>query len=161
MEDERILHPDIDQMSPSRAGSIQARLVQLSVEQAKLLSPKRVIRRVGKGSSFKNGYSPQFMVLKASLHAHVDIRRLIWKHTRERSDKDGELDYILSQWRSKRLRFEEQGTHTLKATYSHVVVRSRTSCTKISTRKSQTSANTCMVGNDNNSAWQCRSGYET
>jgi hypothetical protein len=97
VESERILHPDIDQMAPAQAGCIQARLVQLSVEQAKLLSPKRVIIRTGKGFSFKNGYSPQFLVLKASLHAHVDIRQLLWKHTRERSDKDGELEYILHQ----------------------------------------------------------------
>ncbi len=67
VENERILYPDIDQMLPYQAGCIQARLVQMSVEQAKLLSPKRIIRRIGKGSSFKNGYSPQFLVLKASL----------------------------------------------------------------------------------------------
>jgi hypothetical protein len=123
IENERILHPDIDQMSPNQAGRIQARLVQLSVEQAKLLSPKRVIRRVGKGSPFKNGYSPQFMVLKASLHAHVDIRRLLWKHTRERSDKDAELDYILRQWRTKRLRNEVMGTPHPQ---SHLFPRGRT-----------------------------------
>jgi hypothetical protein len=110
VENERILHPDIDQLAPFQAGCIQARLVQLSVEQARLLSPKKVIRSVGKGSSFKNGYSPRFLVLKASLHAHADIRRLLWKHTRERSDKDGELEYILRIWRAKRLRNEVPAT---------------------------------------------------
>ena len=106
VENERILYPDVDQMLPFQAGCIQARLVQMSVEQAKILSPKRIIRRTGKGSSFKNGYSPQFLILKASLHAHVDIRRLLWKHTRERSDKDGELEYILRVWRDKRHKYE-------------------------------------------------------
>ena len=77
VESEQILHPDIDQLTPTQAGRIQAKLVQLSVEQARLLSPKRIIRSLGKGSAFKNGYSPQFLVLKASLHAHVDIRRLL------------------------------------------------------------------------------------
>jgi hypothetical protein len=98
-------------------------MVQLSVEQAKLLSPKRVIRRVGKGSSFKNGYSPQFLVLKASLHAHVDIRRLLWKNTRERTDKDGELDYILRLWRTKRTRYEVPATPHPQ---SHLFPRGRT-----------------------------------
>jgi hypothetical protein len=91
MENERMIHPNIDQLAPSfQAGCIQARLVQLSIEQARLLSPKRITRNLGRGSSFKNGYSPQFLALKASLHAHVDIRRLLWKHTRERGDKDNE-----------------------------------------------------------------------
>jgi len=89
----------------------------------RILSPKRVIRRVGKGSSFKNGYSPQFLVLKASLHAHVDIRRLLWKHTRERTDKDGELDNILRLWRTKRHRFEVQG---IPHPQSHLFPRGRT-----------------------------------
>ena len=120
---EQIKHPDIDQLNPSQAGRIQAKLIQLSVEQARLLSPKRIIRSLGRGSAFKNGYSPQFLVLKASLHAHVDIRRLLWKHTRERADKDGELEYILEKWRSKRHRYEVRDTPHPQ---SHLFPRGRT-----------------------------------
>jgi hypothetical protein len=110
VENERMIHANIDQLAPFQAGCIQARLVQLSVEQARLLSPKRITRNLGRGSSFKNGYSPQFLALKASLHAHVDIRRLLWKHTRERTDKNNELEYILGIWRTKRSRYEVLAT---------------------------------------------------
>ena len=108
--DERILHPDTDQMTPAYAGRVQGKIVCLSVDLARRLSPKRVIRRMGKGSTFKDGYSPDFLLLKASLHAHVDIRRLLWKRTRKRSDKDEELMYILGVWRKKRQRLADPTT---------------------------------------------------
>ncbi len=67
-----------DQLTPQHEGLVQGMVIRASVHQARLLSPARIIRKVGKGSTFKDGFSPEYMLLKASLHAHVVIRRLLW-----------------------------------------------------------------------------------
>lgn len=55
------------------------------------------------------------------MHGHPPAPVLLWGHTRERSEKDSELDYILGVWRTKPLRYEVPASHPLKATFSREV----------------------------------------
>jgi hypothetical protein len=54
--------PDLDQISPQQAGLVQSMVIRASVHQARLLSLARIIRKVDKGSMFKDGFSrPSYM----------------------------------------------------------------------------------------------------
>lgn len=81
VDDIAMHQPNLEHLSPQQAGLIQGMVIRASVTQSRLLSPARIIHQVGKDRSFKDGFSTEYMVLKASLHAHVAIRRLIWTPT--------------------------------------------------------------------------------
>jgi hypothetical protein len=107
----------IEALTPTEAGRIQSRVVRASVEQARLLSPRRVIQKPGRRRTFKDGFSPDYLMLKASLHAHIDIRRLLWIRHKKRYQQDVEYDLtqILHIWDEKRKQlYTESIPHPLR-----------------------------------------------
>lgn len=64
VDDEKIFHLNMDQMTSAYYDSdrAQGRILRLSEQQSHLFFPKLIIRRMGKGSSFKNGYSLDFLL---------------------------------------------------------------------------------------------------
>lgn len=73
--------PPLDSLTPMEAGKLLGDIVQASVKLAHELSPPRPLCKTGKGSRFKDEYSPEFILLKAALYAYTDIGRLLWRHS--------------------------------------------------------------------------------
>ena len=63
----------LNRISPERAGILQESIVQASVQIARELAPPKPNRKMGKGHRFKDGYSPEYLLLCAALHAYTDI----------------------------------------------------------------------------------------
>jgi hypothetical protein len=80
------------------------------------LSPPRPKRDTGKGHRYKDGYSSEFLLLRATLHAYTDISRLLWRHLHRAgrvSRHEVELSLILERWRRVR------DTHSEARDYPH------------------------------------------
>lgn len=91
----------LETLSPERAGELQGSIAQASVQTAKELSPPKLSRRTGKGHRFKDGYSPEFLLLCAALRAYTDISRLLWRHVHRAGrphHHDTELALIMDRW---------------------------------------------------------------
>lgn len=71
-------------LSLERAGQLQGSIVQVSVQLGQELSPPKFCWKTGKGNRFKDGYSPEFLLLRAALHAYIHISRLLWQHVHRR-----------------------------------------------------------------------------
>lgn len=91
----------IDNLTPEREGLMQGNIVQASVTLARELSPPKPQQKTGKGHRFKDGYSPEFLPLRAQLHAYIDIGRLLWRHAHRTGRAHyhaTELDLIMDRW---------------------------------------------------------------
>jgi hypothetical protein len=93
--------PPLSILTPERAGLLQGKIVQASVATAQDLSRAKPNRTTGKGHRFKDGYSPEFLLLRAALHAYTDISRLLWRHTHRTgrvTRHETELTLIMARW---------------------------------------------------------------
>jgi hypothetical protein len=96
--------PPLDSLTPEAAGLLQGTIVQASMAVAHSLSSPRPNRATGKGHWYKDGYSSEFLLLQATLHAYTDISRLLWRHLHGagRARHEVELSLILERWRRVR-----------------------------------------------------------
>jgi hypothetical protein len=79
----------LESISPERAGASQGSIAQASVQLTQELSPPKPRRQTGRGHRFKNGYSPEFMLIRISTGFFGDIH----------IDRvDSELALIMDRW---------------------------------------------------------------
>ncbi len=84
------------------------------------LTPARPARATGRGHRFEDGFSPEFLILRATLHAYTDISRLLWRHA-HRSGKayhDTQLRLILQRWTKTRDTHPEAHDHLHRGLFS-------------------------------------------
>ncbi len=86
----------LSRITPERAGILQA-----SVQLAHELTLPKMRLKTAKGRRFKDGYSPEFVLICAALHAYTDISRLLWRHSHcagRIHHHDEELMLIMDRW---------------------------------------------------------------
>ncbi len=105
-------------ITSEQTGRIQGMVVRASVDQAHALSLTPITPRTGRGSCFKDGYSPEYLLLKASLHAHIEIRRLVWGQGHGRRMREqAELQGILAKWELKKSIYTDGEAHPHRKPY--------------------------------------------
>ncbi len=93
--------PSLDNLTPEQAGKLQGDIVQASVKLTMELSPPKLKRRTGRGSRYKDSYSPEYTYLRAALYAYTDISRLLWRHLHRAgrpAHHEIELSLIMDRW---------------------------------------------------------------
>ncbi len=91
----------LESLSVEKANHLQGNIVQASVQLAQEFLPPKLNRKTGKEYRFKNGYSPEFLLLRAALHVYIDISCLLWRHSHRAGHAHHhatELDLIMDRW---------------------------------------------------------------
>jgi hypothetical protein len=108
--------PPLEILTPEQAGRLQGEIIQASVKLAAELSPPKHKTRMRKGSRYKDGFSPEYLLLRAALHAYTDISRLLWRHLHRAGRPDHhetELSLIMGRW------YKVYDTHPEALTHPH------------------------------------------
>ena len=148
-------------ITSEQAGRIQGMVVRASVDHAHALSPTPLTRRTGRGSSFKDGYFPEYLLLKASLHAHIEIRRLIWGRGHGRRVRaHAELQGILAKWEVQKSTYSDGTSNPHWKLYPKSTNIAFYTSANLSKTMEELKAR-CMADNDRPCAWPCLKGCMT